>query len=298
MGRHVSKETLISLPFFLPSVVFILCLYLFPAIITFIASFRRGDIGPNLFNVFDISSMSLFNYVRSLRDSIWIKSIYQTFIFAGIVVGFGILVALFIALVLNQEFRGRAILRVMILIPWVVPPIVNGTTWKLMFHANCGTLNAVLYQLGLINRYIVWLNDPTVALAIVSLAVTWRYIPFMTLFILAGLQTVSRELQESAKVDGANAFQRFRYVTLPILRPVLLNVVFMQTVWATRVFDEVWAIARGGPSYGTTVMNLWIYRQAFNFLDLGYGSALAYILALLTFGFLIVNHYMAVKTRE
>jgi len=274
-----------------PAMALVAGLYFLPTLITFFMSFQKGDIGPDILKAFDPRSMTLSNYLRSFGDSIWIKSFYQTLIFAGIVIGLGFLTSLGIAIVLNEECRGRTIMRLLVLLPWAVPPVVNGTTWGIVFHASVGILNAALSQLGLINRYIVWFANPTLALVALSLAVTWRFIPYMALFILAGLQNVSKDQIESAQIDGANVLQRFRYVVLPALVPVVVGLIFMQAVYATGVFDEIYATTKGDPSYGTMVMNMWIYKQTFDFLNFGYGAALAYLLGLFTVIFLLVRHY-------
>jgi len=174
---------------------------------------------------------------------------------------------------------GRGLLLAVVLIPWAVPPVVSGTTWGLVIHADIGTLNGVLYSLGLIDSYQVWLGDPTGALNVVIVATAWRFIPLMTLLLLAGLQHLDRSTYEAASVDGANEFTKFLHITLPGMRPILLTVSLLAVIWSTKVFDEIWVLTGGGPAYGTTVMNVWVYQQAFEFLRFGYGSALAYLLA-------------------
>lgn len=296
MAKPRTEGRLAALLIF-PAAAFVVGLYFFPTLVTFFMSFQKGDIGPNILKVFDPGTMTLSNYVRSFEDSVWIKSFYQTLAFAGIVIGLGLLVSMGIAIVLNQDCKGRTIMRVLALIPWAVPPIVNGTTWGIVFHASVGTLNAALQQLGLIDKYIIWFANPSLALIALALAVTWRFIPYMTLFILAGLQNISRDQIESAHIDGANAVQRFRHIALPAIVPVIGAIAFMQAVYASQVFDEIYATTKGGPSFGTTVMNMWIYKQAFEFVNFGYGAALSYMLAAFTSIFLILNHYQLTKMR-
>lgn len=291
-------DTKLAMLLLAPAAALVIGLYFMPTLITFLMSFQKGDIGENFFEVIiNIPNSSLDNYIRSFNDPDWIASFGQTLLLILIVVGLGIAISLGIALLLSQEFKGRSILRALVLIPWAVPPIVNGTTWTLIYHPQVGTLNALLHQLGLIDRYIIWFIDPNLAIFAAGLAVTWRFIPFMTLFTLAGLQTIQTELYESAKVDGANFIQRFRYITLPAMKSVLLVVIFMQIIWTTKVFDEIWALIKGGAAR-TTVMNLWIYRQAFEFLRYGYGSALAYLLALFTSIIVIAYYYTVAKKSE
>ncbi|MEM2182452.1 MAG: sugar ABC transporter permease [Thermoproteota archaeon] len=292
------SDTKLALLLMMPAAVLVIGLYFIPTLITFLMSFQKKDISENLFEVImNIPNSTLDNYIRSFRDPDWIASLNQTMLLILIVTGLGIVISLGIAILLSQEFKGRGLIRTLVLIPWAVPPIVNGTTWTLIYHPQVGTLNALLNQLGIIDRYLIWFIDPLLAIFAAGLAITWRFIPFMTLFILAGLQTVQKELYESAMVDGANFLRRFIHITLPAIRPVLLTVIFMQIIWTTKVFDEIWALIKGGAA-GTTVMNLWVYRQAFEFLRYGYGSALAYLLALFTSVIVIAYYYFVSKRSE
>jgi ABC-type sugar transport system permease subunit len=214
-----------------------------------------------------------------------------------VVVALGLSFSMVAALVLNQPFKGRGFLRALILIPWAVPPIVNGTTWGLVYHADIGTMNGILRQIGLIDQDLLWLGDPRLALFAVITATVWRLIPLITLLLLAGLQTIPQEIYESAAVDGANAIQRFFYITLPNMQMVVLTTATLLTVFVTKAFDEIWALTEGGPSYGTTVMNLWTYRQSFDFLKFGYGSALAYSLTFIT-GIIVVANFLIRRRAE
>lgn len=299
-GSLQRREARLGYALISPSVFLVVALYVLPLITTLLASFEPGGSVVNVTDAFrleNITSLTLEHFVRAGHDPIWRKSIATTGVFVAIVIGVGLTGSLVIALVLNEDFRGRGILRAMLLVPWAIPPVVNGTIWGLILHGDLGTLNGLLYGLGLIKRYVVWLGDPRLALITVSLAVAWRWLPFMTLLILAGLQGIPIELYDAAKVDGANVWKRFRFITLPDLWPVLITVGVLQTMWTTKVFAEFWVLTKGGPSYSTTVMYYWVYKQAFEFLRLGYGSALAYILALLTAGLILFYYSRVLRER-
>jgi multiple sugar transport system permease protein len=281
--------------FLAPALLFLLALFLLPIVVTLLLSFEPAELNPTPAEVFapqNLEQISLDNYIRSFSDPVWVKSLGVTAIFGGGFVVLGVAVSLAFALLLNRILRGRAVLLALLLVPFAIPPIVSGTTWGLVVHAQVGTLNGALQQLGLIDRYVVWLGDGSLALATLISAVTWRWIPLMTLLLLAGLQGIARELYESAEVDGASAWQKFRFVTLPELRVVLVTVTILALIFSAKVFDEIWMLTKGGPSYETTVMNLWVYQQAFEFLRFGYGSALAYTLALATL-VLVGLYYLA-----
>lgn len=299
-GSLQRQEARLGYALISPSVFLLVALYFLPLITTLLASFEPGGSVVTVRDAFrydNVTSLTLEHFLRAGHDLIWRKSIVTTGVFVSIVIGVGLPASLVIALVLNEDFRGRGILRAVLLVPWAIPPVVNGTIWGLILHGDLGTLNGFLSKLGLIKRYVVWLGDPKLALITVSLAVAWRWLPFMSLLILAGLQGIPIELYDAAKVDGANAWKRFRFVTLPSLRSVLITVGVIQTMWTTKVFAEFWTLTKGGPSYSTTVMYYWVYKQAFEFLRLGYGSALAYILAALTAA-LIAFYYLYALRRE
>ncbi|MGQ9600471.1 MAG: carbohydrate ABC transporter permease [Anaerolineae bacterium] len=294
IGPLERRKRRLAYTFIFPALFVITALYLVPTLVTFVVSFEPAKMDPNILKVFDpanLRQLSLDNYLRSFQDPVWRKAVGNTIWYVVVVLVLSIGFSMVTALVLNQSFKGRGFLRALILIPWAVPPIVNGTTWGLVYHADIGTMNGLLRSLGIIDKDLLWLGHPKLALLAVITATVWRLIPLVTLLILAGLQTIPQEIYESAKVDGANAVQRFLYITMPNVRMVLLTTATLLTVFVTKAFDEIWALTEGGPSYGTTVMNLWTYRQAFDFLRFGYGAALAYLLMFLT-GIVVVANFI------
>ena len=172
---------------------------------------------------------------------------------------------------------------VILLIPWALAPVANAVLWKWIYNANYGILNTILLQLGVIDQKIVWLGDPFRALNMMLIADAWKAIPFITLLLLAGLQNVPNHLYRAARVDGAGTWARFRHVTLPGLRVPLLVAIVLQSIWALKVFDLVFVLTKGGPADGTVVLNFLAWRVTFNFLDLGYGAAIANVLFVLMF---------------
>jgi multiple sugar transport system permease protein len=190
--------------------------------------------------------------------------------------------AFLIALLLDQKFYGRGLLRVFVVLPWAVPPVVAGVLWGQMFHADVGFVNAMLFQLGLIDSYRIWLGDAWTALHVIAIAEIWKAIPFMVLFFLAGLQSLPQQVFEAAAVDGATATERFRYILVPLMTPVAIPLMLIQFVWAMKAFDTIFVLTRGGPAGGTTTLNYFVYQEAFQSFNLGRASAAAYILLLVT----------------
>ena len=232
--------------------------------------------------------IGLGNYQRMLGDATFgialRNSLYFTFVEVIAVVG----ISLAVALLLNTPSGRHGIFPVILLIPWALAPVANAVLWKWIYNANYGILNAILLQVGLIDQKVVWLGDPFLALNMLLIADAWKAIPFITLLLLAGLQNVPSHLYRAARVDGAGAWGRFRHVTLPGLRVPLLVAIVLQTIWALKVFDLIYVLTKGGPMDGTVVLNYLAWRVTFNFLDLGYGAAVANVLFVLMFVIAVV----------
>ncbi len=185
-----------------------------------------------------------------------------------------------IALLLNQNFKGRGLLRAIILIPWALPITIDAIMWKWILNPNYGALNSLLWQLGLIDSYRAWLSDPFGALNMVIVADIWKVTPLVVLLTLASLQTIPNALYEAAFVDGAGRWYSFWRITLPLLRPALAIILVIRTMDAFKVFDIIYIMTSGGPSDGTKVIAYYTYLEAFSYLRFGRGAALAYLMTL------------------
>ena len=193
-----------------------------------------------------------------------------------------VVIALAVALVISDDrvWLSR-VTRVLLLVPWGVPPIVNGLLWSFIFNAQYGYLNRTLHALGVISDYVNWLGDARLAMAAVFTAYVWRTTPFNILLYHAALQGIPREIHEAAEVDGASAWRRWWAITLPLLRPVIAVSLILRTTFAFMVFDEILAITQGGPGNATWVAAWYTYRMAFQPpFNVGLGAASAYVLAL------------------
>lgn len=218
------------------------------------------------------------NFVQLARETFFIRAAANTVVWTATGVLSTFLLGFAIALILNQPLRGRAIFRALVLIPWVVPPVVAGLTFLWMYQPNFGILNYFLYQLGLIDSYKAWLGNPSLAMGASLVALVWKGYPFAVIVLLAGLQAIPSDLYEAAEVDGANRFQRFRHVTLPLMRPTIILALILQTVWAFNTFDIVFVLTRGGPAFATTLLGIIVYQAAFEWLDVGYAGAVGTIM--------------------
>ena len=228
--------------------------------------------------------VGLDNFSKILTDPQTLSSMGITAVFVAGSVTALLLLAYLLALLLYQDFPGRRIIRTVVLIPWALAPVVNGLMWKSLYAPNFGPLNDMLGRLGLVAQSVNWVTEfpmPSLILAYV-----WKVLPFPTLIILAGLESVPTELYEAAQVDGAGSARRFRHITLPLLQTVTLLATILVLVDALHVFAIVDILTRGGPGGQTMVLNYTIFRTAFRYLDFGYGAAMAFTL---TAGILLLS---------
>jgi len=222
--------------------------------------------------------IGLENYIDILQDSLFRAAVGPTTYFREVSVALELVLGIAIALLLNQSFKGRGLLRAIILIPWALPITIDAIMWKWILNANYGALNSLLWQLGLIESYRAWLSDPFGALNMVILADVWKVTPLVVLLTLAALQTIPKSLYEAAVVDGAGRWYSFWHITLPLLRPTLTIVLVIRTMDAFKVFDIIYIMTSGGPSDGTKVIAYYTYLESFSYLRFGRGAALAYLM--------------------
>lgn len=226
--------------------------------------------------------VGLDNYQKIFQNQSFIDSLVRTLWFSGLVVIGGTAVGLFIAIVLNETFRGRGLMRSVVLLPWAIAPVVVGKIFTLIYSGQYGTLNGLLYQFGVIDSYVPWLTQSTRAMVLVALASIWQSAPLSALLLLAALQSLPQNLFNAAKIDGASAFQRFRKITVPWIKPMLLFVVILNTINALMTFDLIYVLTQGGPGESTTVLSWFGYVTFFNFGRYGEGAAILYVLSLIS----------------
>ncbi len=252
-------------------------LVLYPLVYSFWLSLHRDNLAqPDRYRFIGVE-----NYRTLLGDPNFWQSLKITVFFTVVSVVLTVTLGLLAALVLNAGFPGRVVLRSIILIPWAIPPVVNGLMWKLAYNANFGVLDGTLTKLGLIHQYIAWLSTPNLAVSATLVAQVWNFFPIAVIVLLAGLQTVPKELAEAARIDGARAVSQFLHITLPHLAGSLLIVLILETMIGFRIFDVIYVLTFGGPGTATSSLAWQAYTIAFSNLDLGYGNAWAYAIALI-----------------
>lgn len=272
------RNNLIGLALIAPSLIIIFGIVLQPILSTLYLSFFDATLGVTKTNIF----IGLGNYIDLLGDKVFWDTIQRTIYFTFVSVGLELVLGLAIAQLIHTHPPGWRFLRISLIIPWAVPTIVNGTMWRWIYNADYGALNALLMQLGLIDKYIPWLIYPKTAMNLVILADIWHSVPFIALILQAALATLPVEIEEAAAVDGANAWQRFWHVRLPLLRSAILVALVIRTVEAFRVFDIIYVITAGGPAFGTVTISYLTYLETFSFGHIGRGSALSFLISLIT----------------
>ena len=223
------------------------------------------------------------NYARVFQDSLFWESVWRTASFTVMSVAAIMVIATLMALLLNEEFRGRRFLSAMLLVPWAIPYVANGLMWKWIYDSGYGALNGLLYQLDFIDKYMVWLGDSSKTLPLIANAFIWKEVPLATILLLVTMKSIPADLYSAAKVDGANVWKRLVHITLPSLRPGFTLVMIYETMMAVRHFDLFFILTEGGPAEASHVVAWQVYVETFRKLSFGTGAALAYVMALVTF---------------
>lgn len=231
--------------------------------------------------------VGLANYGRLLHDEVFWLSLWNSFLWVFGSVSFQFLGGFAAALLLHQAFRGRALVRTITLLPWIIPGVVVALIWEFIYQPNYGLLNDVLSRTGWMTERVAWLSSPALAMPAVIVTNIWRGVPFFAIMLLAGLQAIPIELYEAARVDGAPVIQRFRYITLPMLRPIIVVATATRIVWTFNYADLIFVMTSGGPANATQITSTYTLFQAYSNLDFGYAATLSVALLLIMLGFTV-----------
>ncbi len=259
-----------------PTLIVLATVFAYPLVSTALTSLSRVKLqtpGKSRF-------VGLDNYLDILSDDLFWRSVGRTIYFTVVSVGVELALGIVIAAFIGRRYAGWRVLRLAIIIPWAVPTIAVATMFRWIYNADYGALNGLLFQLGAIDRYVPWLNDPLAAMNWVIVADVWHSTPFVVLIVMAAMAGIPGELYEAARMDGASRWQSFWRITLPSLRGALLVILVVRTVEAFRVFDIIYVLTGGGPANGTQVISYLAYQETFRFFDLGRGAALSFLISL------------------
>jgi len=289
--RRRSKEAYF---FILPAFVVLFCIFIYPLIYSLIKSLY--DV--RLYQLKEGGEfVGIANFLKMLRDSDVFRAWVRTLLFMCIAVSLELILGLGIALLLNLQFRGRRFVRSAVLLPLMLTPVVLGINFKMMFNYLYGLANYSLRMLGL--SPILWLSGMPWAMIACFIAEVWNQTPFVSLVLLAGLQSIPSELYEAARVDGASRWQTFREISLPLLTPAILVAVFWRSIATFRIFDVIYVMTGGGPVTYTETLSILVYRIGFRKGLLGYAAATSYgmIVFVLILAFL-ANRFLGLRREE
>ncbi len=280
LRRLWRSEALTPYLFLAPGFALFVLVLLYPIARAFQMSLYEWNILPGAESLF----VGLENYARALRDPVFWRGLVNSGFYMAVTVPAQIALGLLAAVLLDAKLPGRALFRVLFYLPVITSWVVVSLLFKYLFSPDAGLVNWFLKDgVSVVGENISWFEGRWTALTVVSLLGIWKGVGWSMVIFLAALQTVSRELHEAAAIDGASAWQRFRHVSLPAIRGTLLFVLVMLTIGGFNVFISVYLITGGGPAEQTEVLLTYMYRQAFSFLDFGYGSAIAFLLTGIVF---------------
>ena len=278
--RRMEDERWLAFALLVPTAVLLGLFIAYPFFEGVILSFSNTRVGiKGEFVGFD-------NFVKLANDGIFRETMWNTFWYTGVTTVFKLALGLWLAILLNRHFRGKALVRAFILLPFIIPTVLSTFAWKWMFDPTFSVINWTLFQLGLITTRINWLGDPDLAMTSIIIINVWRGVPFFAISLLAGLQTISPELHEAAAIDGARPWNRFWYVTWPLLLPVSMVVLLFSIVQTFADFQLVYVMTGGGPANATHLFATYAYQLGIGTGLLSQGAAIS--LAMFPFLFVIV----------
>ncbi len=276
----------------LPAVALMALVILIPLLRGLVMSFTKVDLITQ-----EMAFVSLSQYRKLfLEDPLFWRALGNTARWTIGVVTFQYLFGLGIALLLNEPIPLRGVFRGLVLVPWVVPSVVAALVWRWVYAGNYGIFNHVLQRVGLIREPMEWLSDPKLAMPAVIAVGVWKWVPFMAIVLLSGLQSIPKELYDAAEVDGANIVQRFWHITLPSLRYLSMIVTMLSVIWTFNHFDIVYVMTKGGPANATHLLSTYAYLSAFSYFDVGYAAAISSVMLVILLMFAII--YIRILSKE
>lgn len=260
----------------LPTMFIIVFTVLYPIFLTILYSFQKYK----LTKPYERKFIGLQNYMDILGDNNFHNALINTGVVVGVVVILGTIFSFLVALILNRENKLTKILTAIAIIPWALPPVVNGLIWKFIFYPEYGLINKLLYRFNLVSSPILWLNTRYGALIIFGIIVAWRAIPFSSILLLANIKAIPEEIFEASQIDGVTEFQKIRHILIPLLLPTFIIVISNLMLTGVSVFDEVIALS-GFKKLNETLM-IYNYNETFSFFNIGYGSAISYAITIIS----------------
>lgn len=277
----------------IPALIILALVFAYPILRAFWQSLFVQNLGNQLTPEFT----GLSNFARMTQDGRFWQTLWNSTVFTVSSVVLELIFGMGIALVLNQAFRGRGAVRTIAILPWALPTALIALGWTWIFNDQYGIVNDILLRLGLIKTGVNWLGDPGLAMLSVILADVWKTTPFISILLLAGLQSIPNDLYEAQAIDGASPWQSFRQITLPLLMPQVVIALLFRLAQAFGIFDLISVMTGGGPGGATETVSLYIYSTVMRYLDFGYGAALVVVTFLLLVLVVAIASYFLTRSR-
>ena len=266
--------------------IFMGCFVLYPIFYSLFLSFNEISFYAGKMK---LDFVGLKNYLNIFKDDSFLKVLGNTLTFTVFRVAGSFIIGMVVAIVVAKAKGFQAkIFKTLFLVPWALSDVVNGLMWGWMYNSKYGVINEMLLRMGLIKEYVPWLMQSDTALYAIIFGDIWKTVPFVSLMLLAAMKNLSPDLYDAGKVDGANVVQQFRYITLPSIKPIIMIVFIIQTMWALKSFDFIWVLTQGGPVNSTTTLSIMAYKESFQYMKIGYGASISYLLTILTTIFIFI----------
>lgn len=288
VGRYIAAHKDGPTFFILPAIALLATFIIYPIISTVIMSVTDGN----------GAFVGAQNYVDIIESDRTARATVNTVYFVGASIILQLILGTAAGIVLNEQFRGQAIVRALTLIPWVIPGIVGAMTWAWMFHTDYGVINYVLASWGVIDEPVRWLTSPTIVLPALTAVNVWKMFPFVAIMVLAGLQSIPASLYEAAKVDGATFRDEVVYITLPQLRPILASITLLLIIAGVNSITIIYAMTKGGPADRSLITSIQIFVEAFQYFNFNQASALSVLFFLVSTLFIVAHIWLDGRRKE
>jgi multiple sugar transport system permease protein len=274
--------------FILPAVALLAAFIVYPLISTIQLSFTNSSgawVGAE-------------NYIQIIESERTARATLNTIYFVVASIILQLILGTAAGILLNERFKGQAIVRTLTLIPWIIPGIVGAMTWAWMFHTDYGVINSILLSLGIVDEPVRWLTNPNVVLPALTVVNVWKMFPFVAIMVLAGLQSISQSLYEAARVDGATFWEEVRYITLPQLRTILMSISLLLIIAGVNSITIIYAMTRGGPADRSLITSIQIFVEAFQYFNFNQASALSIMFFAISTVFIATHIWVDRRARE
>lgn len=278
--KKSARPYLMLLPTFAVLAIFMV----YPILNTFVLSTQYNT----LIDAKNAGFIGLENFRNLFQDDIFLKAAGNSLVWTVLNVGLQAFLGLIVALILNMSFKGRGVFRALLFTPWAVGGMLVALIWSFLFNESVGVIGDLLVKSGIVNQKISWFSSGTSSMWAMTIANTWRGIPFFAISFLSSLQTISLDIYESADVDGANAWTKFWKITLPLIKDTALLTILLRTIWTLNVVDIIYGMTKGGPNFSTLTIPVYIMMTFNDSLDAGYSSAMAVLMILVLLIFSII----------